>query len=214
MNVIYLCGVFNQKQVQHMKKQNDTIEIPYVFSYDEVTRSEEMTVYIQDKNGIEIEETYDLKAIIEVAINLGYLDGAMNLDNEKCLIRWDEGDRVREKVVYYNDLINGLTFGDDEMQEILYEFFKSTREFYYKVEGSKVYTLKMNKYCSVKPGYADCEIVGGFNNGQPITVITKWLDNYNVFTSKIEAYKRALLCAQVDAITLEHEVQKMLNAVA
>jgi hypothetical protein len=213
MNVIYLCGVFNQKQVQHMKNSQN-LEIPYVFCYDEVKSSQNLTVYIQDKNGIEIEETYDLKEVIEVAISLGYLDGAMDLEEDKCLIRWDEDDRVREKVAYYNDLINGLTFSDEEMQEILYEIFKYTRDFYYKVEGAKVYTLKLIKYVSAHPGYADCEIVGGFNNGQPITVVTKWLDNYNVYTSKIEAYKRALLCAQVDAITLEHEVQKMLKAVA
>jgi len=194
-----------------MKKHINDLECPYIFAYDEVKSTENITVFIQDENGVEVSETYSLKELIEIAISLGYLDGAMDLEDDRCLIRWDEGDKVREKIAFYNDLVNGLTFGDDEMQVILYELFKANCDTFYKVNETKVYELKAKEDGRAKPGYVDAIYTGGPCKGLEELIVIKWLDNYNVYTSKIKAYQRAMLTAEVDAFMLKDEITKAIK---
>lgn len=188
-----------------MKNQNDKI---HTFAC-EVVDADSMDIYAVDKYGIEYTINVPMMEFFITAQNMGHFPDGKDFEDTCCTIQWEDANgHSKSKVATYSDLLNGLTFGTEEKEEICEEVYRWNATTIYKVNMTKVYKMVYAKR-SPLPGYAVYQYAEGFKQGLEENVPMKWLDESWYFTNEIAAKERALLCLEVDAIMLKDEVERL-----
>ena len=196
-----------------VNNQKNTI-MTYNFTY-QILDASNINLIRQDEEGKEIELKVTMKDFFECAQFLGLFPGGTDFDDEFCIVQFEKTHgSTNRKTRVYTDLLNGLAFGDDDIQKIgarLFEDELPETLYLFDPTCTMVKELKFKGFFNGPLFSKDLiEYVGG----DLIRLVFKdEINKTSFFTSEIEAKKRLRSSLRITLGLLDDEIDNKIAVV-